>query len=105
MKIDFNQPDIEQPHPSANGTQKLWAFKNGYGASVIKFSGMFGLGSGSYGSEKGLWELAIKHPEQLCYATPITDDVMGHLSPEKVEEILEKISQLPENKSCSHKRK
>ena len=71
------------------GSQKIYRFDNGYGASVIE-SYM------SYGTE-----LAVLHFNSednydftLVYDTPITDDVLGHLTEEELEETLEKISLL-----------
>lgn len=73
--------------------QKLYRFPNGYGASVVR-------GLGTYGSIKGLWELAVIQFEEedwsLTYRTPITDDVIGSLTPEDVEGILDRIAALPE---------
>jgi hypothetical protein len=61
-----------------NGVQHIYSFPNGYGASVIKHDG-------SYGGNLGLWELAVLDDEgSLCYSTPITSDVIGHLSDEEV---------------------
>ena len=59
-------------------------FPNGYGASIIK-------GSGSYGVE-----LAVITDEGLYYDTDITDDVIGNI--ENLEELngyLERIKALP----------
>jgi len=70
-----------------DGVQKLYSFPNGYGASVIKHKG-------SYGGAQGLWELAVLKGEELCYNTPITDDVLGHLTTGEVNAILDKISDL-----------
>lgn len=72
--------------------QWLFKFKNGYGASVIKHYG-------SYGFEDDLFELAVielnkKNSWNICYNTPITDDVMGYLSNEEVLELLERIKNL-----------
>lgn len=60
------------------GIQRVYKFPNGYGASVIRHKG-------SYGFAKGLWELAVLDDTgDLCYYTPITDDVIGHLTDEEV---------------------
>ena len=69
----------------------LFKFDNNYGASVIS-------GPYSYGGPK-LFELAVIywHDDKdfsLCYTTPITDDVLGYLTVDKVKETLEKIQQL-----------
>ena len=60
------------------GIQRVYKFPNGYGASVIRHKG-------SYGFTEGLWELAVLDDAgDLCYYTPITDDVIGHLTDEEV---------------------
>ena len=59
-------------------------FKNGYGASIVK-------GVGSYGVE-----LAVITREGLCYDTDISDDVIGNI--ENMEELigyLKRIEDLP----------
>lgn len=61
-------------------------FENGYGVSVI---------SHGYGGDVGLKELAVLHGGSICYDTPITNDVMGHLTGEEVAEIIEQVKQLP----------
>ena len=70
-----------------NGIQKVYKFPNGYGASVIKHKG-------SYGYQKGLWELAVLHNGKLCYDTEITDDVIGHLNDPEVDRLLRMIKEL-----------
>lgn len=74
------------------GVQKLYFFPNDFGASVIRHRF-------SYGFNEGKWELAVLKgtPEaySLCYSTPITDGVIGHLSEEEVENILSQIEILP----------
>ena len=70
------------------GRQKLYHFKNGYGASVVKHEG-------SYGGKSGLWELAVLDAEgSLCYDTEITDDVIGHLNDPQVDQLLNQIANL-----------
>ena len=94
-KIDFEEPSDERC--INGGTQKLFRFSNGFGASVVKHSF-------SYGKEKGLWELAViefKYPTDLetdefslCYSTDITDDVIGSLTIKQAVKILHKIQKL-----------
>ena len=79
------------------GWQVLFKFDNDYGASVVcTTAGIFG---GSYGAMSGLWELAVIRWDgedyELTYDTPITDNVIGWLGPEEVDEILYKIKALP----------
>ncbi len=88
---------LEREHLAGQGgTQKLYRFKNNYGASVVIFPG-------SYGYARGLLELAVIHFNNadnldsfdIIYDTPITDDVIGHLSEEEVGKLLDKIEALP----------
>jgi len=63
-------------------------FDNGYGATVVQ-------GPHSYGGIDGLYELAvIGKDDEICYDTPITNDVLGYLSDKDVTEVLIKIQQL-----------
>jgi hypothetical protein len=78
----------------SGAVQKLYKFANNYGASVVK-------GEHTYGGDEGLWELAVvifntDGDFNLCYTTPITSDVEGHLTDDAVEELLAKIEALPE---------
>ena len=71
------------------GVQKIYKFDNGYGASVIR-------SDYSYGGSSGLWELAVLKFDDdgdwsLNYSTDITDDVLGYLEWDKVEETLKEI--------------
>lgn len=71
-------------------------FANGFGASVI---------DDGYGSVEGLYELAVLgQDERITYDTPITDDVVGYLSPEGVYEVLRQISALPTSSDDAHPR-
>ena len=71
-----------------NHRQKIYKFPNGYGASVIK-------GPYSYGGPDGLWELAVMDQnENLCYTTPITEDVIGKLNDPEVDCLLRQIKKL-----------
>jgi hypothetical protein len=81
------------------GTQKVYRFANGYGASIISAANIPGFGT-SYGYEEGLLELAVlEFPYEddryhLTYETEITNDVLGSLTEEDVAELLTKIEQL-----------
>lgn len=81
--------DISLPDRGEGGRQKLYAFHNGYGASVI-------MHDGSYGGKRGLWELAVLKGDDLCYNTEITSDVIGHLNDPEVDRLLERIANLKE---------
>jgi hypothetical protein len=71
-----------------DGVQYHYKADNGYGASIIQTTN-------SYGSEQGLWELAVLDSEgEITCHTPITNDVLGYLSEEDVNETLEKIKNL-----------
>lgn len=68
--------------------QYIVTFDNGYEASVI-------CNVHSYGGKLGLWELCVLLNGYPCYDTPITDDVIGWLTDLAVEELLDKINELP----------
>lgn len=103
--MDKFNPILEREHPVGNGVQKVYRFENDYGASVVRF-GVSGLasfpGGGSYGADAGLWELGVikfrgegELDFSLTYSTPITDDVLGYLSDDDVENTLHQIAALP----------
>lgn len=74
--------------PDMNGYQLIYKFDNGYGASVVKHDF-------SYGGKKGMYEIAVLDNDgDLCYDTPITSDVIGHLNMAEVDKILVNISHL-----------
>lgn len=82
-EVDFNHLD---------GIRYVFIFDNGYGASVIKYSG-------SYGGLKDLWELAVLKKNDngeyyINYNTPITNDVLGYLSDKEVNNYLSQIKEL-----------
>lgn len=70
--------------------QKIF-FENGYGVSIIR--GMY-----TYGGEEGLYELAVlkgtANSADICYDTPITDDVLGYLTMPEAMEIASKVAAL-----------
>lgn len=73
--------------PDIQGTRKFYEFENGLGASVI-------CTPYSYGGDRGLWELAVMERGRVNYNTPVTNDVLGYLTWEEVEENLGKIRKL-----------
>lgn len=90
----MRKPDETHVHPVGNGTMLRYKFANGYGASVVQFTLDIG-GAGSYGHEDGLWEMAVLKDGEICYDTPITDDVIGWLDDEGVDQYLARIEALP----------
>lgn len=71
-----------------DGVQYHYKAENGYGASIIQTIY-------SYGGNQGLWELAVLDSDgEITYNTSITNDVLGYLSEEEVNETLEKIKNL-----------
>ena len=69
--------------------QNIYSYPNGYGASVV-------MNEDSYGAMAGLWELAVLDKNgDLCYTTPITNNVIGWLTWDQVDGILKQISELP----------
>ena len=78
-------------HTSAHneGINLIYAFPNGYGASVVKHHF-------SYGGAEGNFEIAILDSDgYITYDAPITDDVLGNIKPEHVEVILTEIMNMP----------
>jgi hypothetical protein len=79
-----------------SGIQAKHFFPNGYGVSVVQFTSPYG--GGSYGADEGLYELAVlqglEEDWEICYDTPITDDVMGYLTIEDVETVLNQVEKL-----------
>lgn len=65
------------------GVQILVDFENGYQASVINNQHSYGV------------ELAVMLDGDLCYDTPVTDDVLGWLTPESLADALTQIEALP----------
>lgn len=86
------------PHGSfpSSGIAARQFFQNGYGVSVVRFTTPFG--SGSYGADMGLYELAVlKGTEDdwnICYDTHITEDVLGYQTEEQIESVLNQIEKL-----------
>ena len=80
--IQFNE------HPYSRGVSGRLQFPNGYGISVVRTDY-------SYGGTDGLYELAVlTKGGEITYDTPITNDVIGYLTPEEVTEHMKQIQLL-----------
>lgn len=100
-KMEQNQESVEsnedklpcfadlkfEPQTYILGIRAYMEFPNKYGVSVIQ-------GQYTYGGDRGLFELAVMKDGHLCYDTPITDDVIGHLTEEDVTEIMQQVAKL-----------
>lgn len=83
-----------EPHPAGlGGVRATHDFPNGYGVSVIQTSF-------SYGGESGKYELAVMDKNGVCYTTPVTSDVEGHLSKKEVTELMLKVQALPQQEEA-----
>lgn len=73
------------------GTQKVYRFDNGLGASVVQHKY-------SYGGDIGQWELGVVKFDgdewHLTYETDVTSDVLGYLEWSEVEGYLDQIAAL-----------
>jgi hypothetical protein len=81
----------ERKVTSYGGDQRLYRFENGYGASLVK-------GLGSYGLEMAVIKFIHEDDNKewdIVYDTPITDDVIPHIEDDdEVEYYLSRIKQL-----------
>lgn len=78
-------------HERHGGTWVVVHFPNGYGASVIDHDYSYDL------------EMAVLHPKLLCYATPVTSDVLGYLTPSDLASALRMVAALPPDAACEHR--
>jgi hypothetical protein len=78
-----------EKHPNwGSATRATHMFPNGFGVSVIA-------GEGSYTSEDKPYELAVLDENGINYTSGITDDVLGYLSEDDINELLLKVEDLP----------
>ena len=85
--VKFNELKFKEL-PDLSGIYCRIMFENGFGASVVSHIM-------SYGGKLGLYELAVLDKnEELTYDTPVTNDVLGHLTPEEVTNYLIQIQDL-----------
>jgi hypothetical protein len=73
--------------PMHGGTFERYFFENGYGASIIDHAYSYGTELAVIKGTKGDWD--------LCYDTPITDDILGWQSAADIESVLTRIADLP----------
>ena len=78
--------------------QRKEYFENGYGVSVIDTDFSYGLELAVF-IWTGSWDSKKNEPKEIksskiCYDTPITDDVLGHLSFKRLNEAIEKVKKL-----------
>jgi hypothetical protein len=96
--VDYNSNQIVDREGGSkqwdSGSYERIRFRNGYGASIIT-------GGSAYGRGDTL-EIAVirflsesNDDFELCYDTPITGDVIGHLSHDRARSILKQIAALP----------
>ena len=62
-------------------------YPNGYGVSIISNEWSYGLELAVLEGNENDWE--------ICYHTPITNDVVGHCSPQDLVDIIEQVKALP----------
>mgnify|MGYP003351550110 FL=1 len=78
-------------HSNGYKKQVVLKFPNNYGASLVQ-------GPYTYGGKEGLYEIAVlsfdNETWQICYDTPITDDVIGYLTEKEVMDTLQQIFDL-----------
>lgn len=71
-----------------NNYCKIYHFDNGWGASVV-------CNEHSMGNKSSLFEVAVLDSYgELCYTSPISDDVIGYLCFEGVAKVLRQIQDL-----------
>lgn len=109
-RIEDIQPESTKPHTVGNGFQRLYRFRNSFGASVIRFKigGLsFRNGYGSYTNDETEFEVAVIKYDgddyKLTYDTPITNDVLGHVGETGLQRVLRHIRHL--NKSGNYRGK
>jgi hypothetical protein len=87
-----------KPHSMGVGLQGTIFFPGGYGISCVRFKSPFGDRYMSYTSNEDEWEVAILKGNEtdweICYDTPLTNDVLGYQTKEDIEEIMKYLIRL-----------
>lgn len=79
---------VFKPNKTHGGSHAVSKFDNGYLASVVT-------GGWAYTAEDAPYEIAAMYVGKLGYDTPITDDIIGYLTEEAANEVLQQIANLP----------
>ena len=80
--------DLEFLPFHSDGVYAKMMFENGLGASIVRTSF-------SYGGKNGFYEIAVLDTDgDLTYDTDVTDDVIGHLTPEGITKVMNQIQAL-----------
>ena len=86
--LDYQTFEDIKFRPYMDGVHAKLLFTNGYGVSIIKHEY-------SYGGPKGFYELAVINSEgDVVYDTPITDDVIGWLTPKDITDLMIQVQDL-----------
>jgi len=83
IDLEFKQHDCD-----LFDSRALISFDNGYGASIVT-------GFGAHSDEDHPYELAVFKGGSICYDSPMTDDVIGHLTEVELQKLLKQIQDLP----------
>lgn len=99
--INGEMPVIHEKEHHLGGKQYIYAFKNGYGLSVIpeyemsKSMDEF-INNDCYKMKpiKDLWECAVLYNDDLCYSTHITSDVIRKQKLPDIHRVLRMVQEL-----------
>ena len=87
----FNDLEFKAHEAIGFGLHARIDFSNGYGVSVVT-------GEYAFTDDAHPYELAVFKDGNICYDTPITNDVIGYLTEDDVTEIMKKVQDLSATK-------
>ena len=95
----FNDLVFENHPNGMGGFQARMDFPNGFGVSVVCGEHLYSIPRTNLyaASMYEAYEVAILKNGSLCYDTPITDDVLGYLTPTEVTDVMKRVQSLVEN--------